>query len=74
MKLILNDKLYDVLKWICIIVLPAVATFIGALGVIWNWNIPTQQIVETIGAVEVFLGALLGISCYQYNKENKNNG
>ena len=64
----LNDKVYDILKWVCIIVLPAVATLIGALGLIWNFNIPTQQIVETIGAVEVFLGALLGISCYTYNK------
>ena len=67
----LPNKLYDVLKWVCLIALPALATLIGVLGGIWQWNIPTEQIVATIGAIEVFLGALLGISCYEYNKESE---
>lgn len=68
----LPNKIYDVLKWVCLIVLPAIATFVGALGGIWNWNIPVDSIVKTIGAIEVLLGALLGISCYNYNKEAEN--
>lgn len=67
----LSDTTYDVLKWVCLIVLPAIEVLFATLGSIWEPQLPVKQIVESIAAVDVFLGALLGISCYQYNKENK---
>ena len=63
----LPDKVYDVLKWITMILLPALSTLYFALGGIWGFPY-VEQIVGTIAAIEVFLGALLGISTIQYNK------
>jgi hypothetical protein len=64
----LNDKVYDVLKWIALIFLPALAVFYGAVGPVWGW-FRSDDVVFTIVAVDTFLGALLGISTAQYNKE-----
>lgn len=63
----LNDKVYDVLKWIALIFLPAFAVFYGAVGPVWDWFRP-DDVVFTIVAVDTFLGALLGVSTAQYNK------
>jgi hypothetical protein len=59
---------YDILKFIAQIVLPAAGTLYFALAGIWNWPYG-EQIVGTITAVDAFLGALLGISTVAYNKE-----
>lgn len=64
----LNNKLYDILKWIAIVALPALSTFIVVLGKIWNWGDIAPMVAQTITAVAVLLGALLGISSIQYNK------
>lgn len=64
----LNDKVYDFLKWIALIFLPAFAVFYGKVGPVWGWFRP-DDVVYTIVAVEMFLGALLGVSTAQYNKE-----
>lgn len=64
----LNDKIYDWLKWIAIVALPAISTFIVVLGKIWNWGDIAPMVAQTITAVAVLLGALLGISTIQYNK------
>lgn len=61
----MNNKLYDVLKWISLIVLPAVGTLYFALAGIWGFPYG-EEIVGTIVAVETFLGALLGISSVRY--------
>lgn len=63
----MNDKTYDVLKWIAMIVLPAVATLYFTLASIWGLTYG-EQIVGTITAVDTFLGALLGISNAKYKK------
>ena len=63
----MNDKTYDVLKWIAMIVLPAVATLYFTLASIWGLPYG-EQIVGTITAVDTFLGALLGISNAKYKK------
>ena len=60
-----NNRCYDVLKWIALVVLPACATLYGALAPTWGWPY-AEQIVYTITAVDTFLGALLGISNLQY--------
>ena len=65
----MNDKLYDVLKWIAMILLPALGTLYFALAGIWGFPY-AEQVVGTVTAVDTFLGVLLGISTSQYNKSN----
>ena len=65
----ISDKTYQILKWVAIIVMPALATFCVAMGEIWG--IPyTTQIASTLTALATFLGALLGIASAQYNSDN----
>ena len=66
----LPDKIYNVLKWIAQIFLPALGALYFALSGIWGFPYG-EEIVGTITCVDVFLGALLGISSYVYNKETK---
>ena len=63
----LNDSVYDILKWLVIIVLPAIATLYAALAAVWGWPY-SEQIVTTINAVDTFLGAVLCVSTANYNK------
>ena len=63
----IDNKVYDVLKYIAQIVLPAIATLYFALSKIWGLPYG-EEIVGTITAVDCFLGALLGISTLNYNK------
>jgi hypothetical protein len=69
MNFTLNDKLYNVLKWIVIIGLPSVSVLLVTLTKAWCWDIPIEPIVVTISAIEVFIGTLIGISTASYNKE-----
>ena len=64
----ISNKVYDVLKWIALIVLPAIGTLYFALSGIWGLPYG-EEAVGTIVAIETFLGTLLGISTAQYNKE-----
>lgn len=61
------DKVYDILKAIAMIVLPALGTLYFALAGIWGWPY-AEQIVGTITAIDTFLGVILGISTMQYKK------
>lgn len=73
--MIMNNKVYDALKFIAQIVLPAIAAFI--VTVFGVWGIPySEQISATIMAVDTLLGALLMISSNKYAKINggKDNG
>ena len=62
-----SNKLYDVLKWIAQLLLPALGTLYFALAGIWGWPY-ADSVVGTITAVDTFLGVLLGISAATYNK------
>lgn len=64
----MSNKTYDVLKWIAMIVLPALGTLYFALAGIWNFPYG-EEIVGTITALDAFLGAILGISNATYNKQ-----
>lgn len=64
----LSNQVYDILKFIAQILLPAIGTLYFALAKIWGFPY-AAEIVGTISAVDAFLGALLGISTMQYNKE-----
>jgi len=66
----LNNKVYDILKWLVMIVLPALSALYVGLGGIWNFPL-VEQVAGTISCVTVFLGALLGISTAQYHKDKK---
>lgn len=68
MDSILSNKQYNVLKWVALILLPAMgALYFGLAGI---WNFPYgEQIVGTITVIDTFLGAILGISTVQYNKK-----
>lgn len=66
----MSNAVYDVLKYIAQIVLPALATLYFALAKIWNFPYGAE-IVGTISAVDAFLGALLQISTNQYNKDQQ---
>ena len=72
----LNNKVYDVLKWMAILFLPALAQLVK--GVFAVWGIPYgEQIAETITYIHIFLGAILGISHIMYvadkNKDEADN-
>lgn len=57
----LPTRTYDVLKWVTLVVLPALATFYLALATTWGLPYPTE-VAGTIAAIDVFLATLLGIS------------
>ena len=63
----MSNKVYDVLKWIAMYLLPALGTLYFALSGIWGLPYG-EQIVGTITAVDTFLGVILGISTAKYNK------
>ena len=69
----LSNKVYDTMKWLAIIVLPALATLYTALSAVWAWPY-SEEVVTTITAVDTFLGAVLCISTATYNKGVQNNG
>ena len=64
----MSNKLYDILTAIAQIWLPALGTLYFALSEIWHFPYPAE-IVGTITAIDVFLGAVLGISSAQYSKK-----
>lgn len=69
----LSNKQYDFLKWITILLLPASAVLYKTLA--QEWGLPYEaQIPNTINAITVFLGAILGISCFNYGKDGDLNG
>lgn len=64
----ISNKLYDKLKWICTIFMPALTTLWLTIASIWN--IPYgEPIGATMGGVTVFIGALIGVSTMQYRKD-----
>ena len=67
----MSNKIYDILKWIAQLLLPALGTLYFALAEIWHLPF-AEQIVGTITAVDTFLGVLLGISSIQYSKKKLN--
>ena len=66
----LDNKIYDILKWVALVVLPAIATLYTALAGVWGLPF-AEEIPATITAIDLFIGALLGVSTAQYNKEGK---
>lgn len=61
----MTNKTYDILKWIALILLPALATFYATIAAVWGLPY-TEQVVGTITAVDTLLGTLLKISSDKY--------
>ena len=66
----LPDSVYDVLKWIVMICLPSITTAYVGLAAVWGWPY-AEEVAKTSAVICTLLGALLGISTAQYNKDNK---
>lgn len=64
--MVFKNKVYDVLKWIAMYLLPAAGTLYFALAQVWGLPYG-EQIVGTITAVDAFLGVVLGISKVSYD-------
>ncbi len=64
----MNNKVYDILKWVTMVALPATTALWLALANIWGFPY-AEAIGATLAAVTTFLGALLGISSIQYAKK-----
>ena len=64
----MSNKVYDVLKWIAMVLLPALATAYFGLAGIFGWPYG-EEVLGAISVVDTFLGALLGISSAQYKKK-----
>lgn len=64
----LGNRTYDWLKWITMVVIPALTSAYVGLSTIWGWPYATE-IAKTSAVICTLLGALLGISTAQYNKE-----
>ena len=67
----ISNKVYDILKWIAMYLLPALGTLYFALAGIWGFPFG-EEVVGTITAVDTFLGVILGISSAKYKKGENN--
>ena len=68
----MNNRIYDILKWICITALPAMTVFLNVVLPITG--VPataTQTVVTIIGATATLIGTLIGISSVNYNKKKE---
>ena len=65
-----SDSVYLFLKWLCLLCLPAIATFYGLMAK--TWQLPYgDQIVVTINAAATLIGVMIGVSTYNYNKDSE---
>lgn len=63
----LKNEVYDILKWLVVIVLPAISTFYSTVAPLFGWYDP-GTVAQVISAVCVLTGAIIGISTAEYNK------
>lgn len=63
----LSNKVYDILKWIALVALPALTAFYGVVGA--TCDIPyTQEVLTIAVAFDTMLGTMLGVSSNKYKK------
>lgn len=67
----LNDSIYNILKWVALIALPALGLLYFTLAKIWGLPYGAE-ITATVDAVALFIGTLIGVSQYNINKEGNN--
>lgn len=67
----LPSPLYEIMRWLTWIVLPATATLISGLNLAWNWELPMEAILSTFTAIETFVGVVLGIAKISNDRETE---
>ena len=70
MDSILSNEQYNILKWVALILLPAIGSAYFGFAAIWGFPYG-EQVVGTITVLDTFLGAILGISTVQYNEKKE---
>lgn len=65
----LPNKLYDWLKWFCLVVIPALATAYVGLSAVWGFPF-ADEVARTACVICTLLGAILGISTAEYRKHD----
>lgn len=69
----MNNRLYDILKWVALVALPALITFYGVVGS--TLGIPhTQEVLTIAVAFDTMMGTMLGVSSALYNRKGKEDG
>lgn len=66
--MVLNDRVYKVLKWVALIALPAIGTFYSTIGAIWNLPY-TSEVAKTLQALGTLVGVLIGVSALNLKQE-----
>jgi hypothetical protein len=66
----LSNRVFDILKWLTLVGIPALTTAYVGLSAIWGWPY-ADQVAKTSAVICVLLGSLLGISTIQYQRESK---
>lgn len=69
--MILPKKVYEAIRWLIAIALPAVGLLITTLDNIWDLGLPAEAISSTLDAIGLFLGAIFGISKLSNDKRSK---
>lgn len=64
----LNDKIYDILKWISLIALDAIGVAYESLATVWGLPFG-DEVMKTCTIISILIGTLIGISTYNYNKK-----
>jgi hypothetical protein len=66
----LPNKVYDILKWVVITVMPALMTCFSTIGIALGWEF-TEIVIVIVGALTTCLGTIIGVSGLNYAKQNK---
>lgn len=69
--MVIPGKVYEKLKWILMIVVPAFVTLLPLLANVWGWTIPVDAINTTITGIATFVGVCVGISNKNYYKDGE---
>lgn len=67
----LSSKVYEALRWVVVLVLPAISVLITNLGKTWGWELPYEEISATIDYFALCLGTIFGISKIVNDKKGK---
>ena len=65
------NKVYDSLKWLCILGLPALSSLYSTLAGIWGWPF-AEQVPQTLSAVGLAVGTVIGVSAANYQRKGDN--
>ena len=64
----LSNEAYDVLKWLSLVFFNAVGVLYKTLAAVWGLPYG-EEVLTTCAAIALFIGALIGVSTAQYNKD-----